>query len=424
MLRSRPRWWMYVIAAVYVLTFLFNARQEFWGPANAGWVPSWPTFRVAAIVPGTPMDKAGLRAGDVLETVNGQPLNAMPDWFLARAHFQRNHPIELRIRRGDQQLGLQFEITTPAWRSGNRAHYVGTIAFYTARFTLLLLAILVGFCRPEQLSARIAALMLAIGSVAEGYPSAGWASALRHLPAVLAIPICLATASCLLSAQVWLAFFAGFPRPWLSQRWRWSFVFVPLLIFGVPIAASAIAMIYLPSALVRPWPLVLSAAPVRLIQSDAGVVPLLFLNVWPLSRPVAQVILLELWLAVSLLYFVAGFLMLVANYRRLDDPSERRRIGTLCLALVFFFAIVVHNFFARNWMTWFGSSPPALFSGPATAGATVLFLFVPLALAYSVLAEGRRERNQPSAESSASTKQPAVKTPNLRIDQQDQRDGG
>jgi len=123
MLRSRPRWWMYVIAAVYALTFLCNARQEFWGPANAGWVPSWPTFRVAAIVPGTPMDKTGLRAGDVLEAVNGQPLNAMPDWFLARAHFQRNHPIELRIRRGDQQLGLQFEITTPAWRSGNRAHY-------------------------------------------------------------------------------------------------------------------------------------------------------------------------------------------------------------------------------------------------------------------------------------------------------------
>jgi len=116
--------------------------------------------------------------------------------------------------------------------------------------------------------------------------------------------------------------------------------------------------------------------------------------------------------------------MLVANDRRLDDPSERRRIGTLCLALVIFFAIVVHNFFTRNWMTWFGTSPPALFSGPATAGATVLFLFVPLALAYSVLAEGRREENRPSAESSANTKQPAVKTPNLRIDQQDQRDGG
>src|SRR5215470_3188367 len=153
MLSWRGPWWMYVIAAVYVLTFSFNARQEFWGPANAGWVPSWPTFRVAAIVPGAPVDKAGLRAGDVLEAVNGQPLNAMPDWFLARAHFQRNHPIELRIRRGDQQLGLQFEITTPAWRSGNRAHYVVTIAFYTARFILLLLAILVGFCRPEQLSA-------------------------------------------------------------------------------------------------------------------------------------------------------------------------------------------------------------------------------------------------------------------------------
>jgi hypothetical protein len=165
------------------------------------------------------------------------------------------------------------------------------VAFYFVRFILLSLAILLGFSRPEQLSARLAALMLAIAAVAECYPSSGWAAALRHLPAVLAIPIGLATTSCLLASMVWLPFFASFPRTRFSQRWRWAPVLVPLVIFGVPILASAIAMIYAPSVLARPWPLVLSTAPVRVIQDVAGVAPLLFLNVLPLYQPITQVTL-------------------------------------------------------------------------------------------------------------------------------------
>lgn len=54
MLTRRAPWWIYAVAAVYALTFLFNARQEFWGPANAGWLPSWPTFKVAGVLPGRP----------------------------------------------------------------------------------------------------------------------------------------------------------------------------------------------------------------------------------------------------------------------------------------------------------------------------------------------------------------------------------
>lgn len=95
MLTWRTPRWIYVVAAVYVLTICFNARQEAWGPGNAGWVPRWPSFKVAAVVPSGPMDKAGLRAGDVLEAVNGQPLNGMPDWFIARAHFERNCPLAI-----------------------------------------------------------------------------------------------------------------------------------------------------------------------------------------------------------------------------------------------------------------------------------------------------------------------------------------
>jgi hypothetical protein len=389
MLTLRVPWWMYLIAAVYVLTFFFNARQEAWGPANAGWVPLWPTFKVAGVVPGRPMEKGGLRAGDVLEAVNGQPLTGMPDWFVARAHFERDHPIRLQIQRGEQHLSLQVAIAAPAWRTWSRAQSLGVVAFYFVRFILLLLAIVVGFSRPEHFHARLAALMFAVGAVAEGYPSSGWAAALRHLPAVLAIPMCLATTSCLMASLLWLAFFATFRQSPLSGQWRWVLVLAPGVIFGIPIVASAIAMIYAPSVLARPWPELLSAASVRLIQNIAGVSPLLFLNVLPAYRPITQIALLEIWFTVTVLYFAAGFLILTASYRLLEDPHERRRVGALCLAVVIFGVIVVHNIFARNWSNWFGGPPPPVFSSTASAGVGVLSLCVPLTLAYYVLTEDR-----------------------------------
>lgn len=386
MLTWRAPWWMYVVAALYALTFLFNTRQEFWGPASEGWVLSGP-FRASSVLPGGPMDKAGLWPGDVLEAVGGQPLNGAADWFLARAHFERDHPIELRVRRGGQRLTLTLVIAAPVWRTWNRVDYLPAVALYVARFVLLLLAILVGFSRPRQLSARLAALMFAIGAVAEGYPSSGWAASLRHLPAVLAVPVGLATASCLLAPVAWLAFFASFPLPRLSRRSGWVLVIVPVVVFGMPIMASTIAMIYAPSALARPWPVVLSAAPVRCIQDVAGVTPLLFLNELPLYQPIMQIIFLETWLVVTILYFAVGCLMLVADCRRLDDPRVRRRVGVLYLALVVFAVVVAHNFFVRNWASWFGSTPPALFSAAGFVGETLLFLFIPLTLAYCVLTD-------------------------------------
>jgi hypothetical protein len=396
MLRSGAPWWMYVVALIYSITFFFNMRQEFWGPANGGWVPEPSFFKVASVLPSGPMDKAGLRSGDFLEEADGYPLNGAANWFLARAHFERDRPIELHVRRGEQLLALKLVIAAPAWQTLNNAEYLPAIALQVARFFLLFLAILVGFGCPQQLSARLATLMFAMGAVAEGYPSAGWAAGLRHLPAVLAIPIALATVSCLLAGVVWLMFFASFLRPRLSQWLRWVLVIVPLMLFGMPIVASVIAMIYAPSNLARPWPMVLSAAPVRLIQDTAGVTPLLFLNKMPLYQPGIQTKLLEVWLAVTILYFAAGFLMLVANYLHLDDPRRRRRTGVLCLALALFAIVVVHNFFVRNWTSWFGNTPPTTFSGPGFVGEVLVFLLIPLTLAYCVLIDESHGRNNKS----------------------------
>jgi hypothetical protein len=373
---------MYLVAAVFVLTCLFNMRQEFWGPANLGWVGGPNFFDVARVLPGSAMERAGAQPGDFLETADGYPLNGAPTWFLARALFERGRPILLQVRRGEQHPVLKAVITSPV--SWDRQQFFPAVALQVVRFVLLLLAILVGFSHPLQLSARLVALLFAIGAVAEGYPSSGWAAGLRHLPAVFAIPIGLATASCLLAPVVWLALFASFPRPGLSRRLRWALVVAPAVLFGIPIVASVRAMIYAPSVLARPWPLVLSAAPVRWLQNAAGVTPLLFLNDLPHYQPSTQARFLEVWLAITIVYFAVGFLMLVASYRRLDDPQLRRRVGALLLALAGFAPIIVHNIFLRNWTSWFGTTPPALFSWAGFMSEAFVFLCVPLTLAHCV----------------------------------------
>jgi len=392
MLTWRAPWWMYLVATVFILTFLFNMRQEFWGPANAGWVRGPNFFEVARVQPGSAMERAGAQQGDFLETADGYPLNGTANWFLARALFERDHPIHLQ----------KLVITSPVWRNGQQ--FFPAVALQVVRFVLLLLAILVAFGRPQQLSPRLAALMFAIGAVAEGYPSSGWAAGLRHLPAVFAMPMGLATASCLLAPVVWLVFFANFPQPRLSQRLQWVLVVVPVLLFGIPIIASVRAMIYAPSVLARPWPLVLSAAPVRWVQDTAGVTPLLFLNELPLYQPTTHARFLEVWLVIAVVYFASGFLMLVAGYRGLNDPQLRRRMGALLLALAEFASVVVHNFFVRNWTSWFGSTPPALFSSASFVGEAFVFLFIPLTLAYCVRADSAhgRDNKQAAANSGAS----------------------
>jgi hypothetical protein len=333
------------------------------------------------------MDKAGIHAGDVLEVVDGYSLNGAGDWFLARAHFERNRPINLQVRRGEQHLALKLIIAEPVWQTWKGSQFLAGIALQALRSALLLLAIFVGFSRPQQLSARLAALIFGIGSVTEGYPSAGWAAALHHLPAVLAIPIGLTTASGLLAAVVWLMFFVSFPRPWISRRLRCVLGVTPGVLFGIPIAASVIALIYTPSALARPWPVVLSAASVRLIQDVAGVTPLLFLNKFPMYRPIAQIRLLEVWFAVTLIYFAASILIQVAGYRRIDNPRQQRCTGTLILVQILLALLVLHNFLVRNWASWFGSRPPDLFSDVGFIGAAILLLAVPLTIAYCVLTD-------------------------------------
>jgi hypothetical protein len=309
-----------------------------------------------------------VRIGDVIEAVDGRPTAGMSDWFVVRANFERNRRTPMQVRRGGQQVSLWYTITKPNWRTWNPA----IVAAEVARVIVLLLALVVAFGRPGQPSARLAALIFAMIAVAEGYPSAGWAGGLRHLPVVLSIPIALATVSWLLMPTVWVSLCAVFPEPLFTRRWQFAVGVAPLAIFAPLLVTSAFALVYAPAALAMPSPFADSIATTR-IGEIMGIVPQLFVNLWPAYRPSREAWLLELWFVISISFLLTGFVMMIVNSRRLSDAAERRQMRVVTVALGMVWVIGIHNVLVRNWAIFFDGTPPALLSRTATSPRRLCF---------------------------------------------------
>jgi hypothetical protein len=288
--------------------------------------------------------------------------------------------IEIQVRRNENHLRLWFTVAAHNWRT----YTPGVAAFELARALLLLLALIVAFRRPREPSANFLALILAMIAVGEAFPKAGWASALRHLPAALSVPVLLASVSWLLIAIPWLLFCAAFARPFRMPSWLWKLLLAPLGIFGPLMVLSATAFIYAPSALAMPSTF-LDSGNVRFIQSVVGVIPSTFINAWPWYRPATETLLMNLWLAWTIVLSTLGFGRMMAVTLGAREETERRRLRRLAVALVLAGVVIGHNIIVRNWDNLFRTMPPAIFSTTSFAAEAVAFSFVALTLAHAVL---------------------------------------
>jgi hypothetical protein len=376
----RAPWWMYTVAAVYLLSWCQNARQEAFGPGSAGMLPKEPGLTVARVTPGSALDVAGVRVGDVIEAVDGRPLAGMSDWFLARAHFERGRAAEMQLRRDGQILRVWFTITKPNWRTpGNPAG----IAVLALRLFVLLVGLFIAFRNPRQRISSLIALIFAMIAVAEGFPSAGWAAGLANLPAVLGLPCAMATASWLLMPVVWFSLCALYPQLLFTRRWQWIVALTPLTVFVPLIATSAIAFVYAPSALRMPSPFVDSFV-VQRIAGIMGVFPQIFINLWPWYGPASETLLLGLWFVIAITFLAGGFAVLISQRRRLRDGVLRRKLGWQIGLLTLVWVIGIHNVLARNWRALFETPPPVTFGQASFVIEAVCFSLLAAALANSV----------------------------------------
>jgi hypothetical protein len=372
-------WWMYLVAAVYLLALCLNAWQEAFGPASAGLLPAEPGLTIVRVTPGSALDRAGVEVGDVIESVGGLTVVSMSDWFVARAQFERNRRTEMQLRRRSQVVRVWFTITRPNWNSWNPA----TVAFQVARIVVLLVALLVMFRSPRQLSARLVGLIFGMISVAEGFPSAGWAAALAKLPIILAIPSAVATASWLLVPVAWLSLCALYPQPLFTRRWQWAVTLVPVAFFVPLLVFSAIAFVYSPASLRMPSPFVDSFI-VQHIATIMGVFPQIFINLWPEYGRTSETVLLGLWFLISIMFLLTGFAALIVSRHRLAAGKLRRQMGWQIGLLSVVFLIGIHNIFVRNWTAFFVRPQPAVFSQASVVAEAVVFSFSVIALAASI----------------------------------------
>jgi putative serine protease PepD len=82
------------------------------GVASAPAVGGTSGVVAQAVAPGGPAAKAGLRAGDEIETIDGRPLRGVDDLIALVSAHEPGQTITLGIRRGSRQLTLRVALGT------------------------------------------------------------------------------------------------------------------------------------------------------------------------------------------------------------------------------------------------------------------------------------------------------------------------
>ncbi len=176
--RPRAPWWMYVAVLSflgYVALFLY----QFWlGPqqlVGADWEFVNGALVMTSVEPGSFAAGTGLRTGDRVLAVDGQPIRNDQDWQTLHANRVPENPEKWEITRDGRQIELLITFPRGFWRGLRGADLVGTIEYII--FTLISFAVglFIAFGKPYDHLARVGAWLIATAAIAGGAAD-GWAA--------------------------------------------------------------------------------------------------------------------------------------------------------------------------------------------------------------------------------------------------------
>jgi tRNA A-37 threonylcarbamoyl transferase component Bud32 len=343
--------WLYLLAACFLGLFALHVSAELWGPGPAGFDLELRGGRmiVRGVLPGFPAERAGLQAGDWVVVANGQLIHTVFDWRAIEANTQVGRPLRLEIERVGERREATLAFDDSSWKRWTTRDWIDFFAVQTAQLLMLGLALLIAFRRPQDLAARFGAWFLGSLSVSSGRELCGFAAIWRSLPLVLGAPLWIPYSSFTLCPALLFTFFAVFPRPFFRTRWWWS-IWLTALFFPPLLLCFSYHVVYHPdrtSGLIPPWFIPLAALAV----------------------------------VVSIL---AGSVMLVLNYFRLEDFNERRRVRLLVVgSVVGFLATIIR--FTPLYLESPSTLRAFLHSPPVVVTSNLLFLLFPLSYAYTIL---------------------------------------
>jgi eukaryotic-like serine/threonine-protein kinase len=344
----RPPLWLFLAAATFLGYFCLLIYCDVQRPENPGVDYLSGDYIVKGISAGSAADRAGLKVGDDVVTIDGHPITNRLDLEARDINLVLNRPRDVMVVRDGFVQHVALTMGPP------RAGYLRSkeeLVLLLVRAMLLsslLLGVFIAWKRPRDHVALVAAGLLATLGVFSLTLPYRMAVFWRGLPPVVgaALWVPFLSTACI---GAWLfSFFVVFPYRRFRTPWLWLLSMVPIVVVLVPYAKESLRAVYRPD---DPRGMLLS----------------------PYSRA----------MTVNIAYIGASLVMLVFKYWHLADVNERRRVRVLLLGSLTGWAAgapvgiaywrgdadLTHSMFGSNWMVL----------------GTLLFLIFPISFGYAVL---------------------------------------
>lgn len=354
----RTPWWAWLLAASFLIGFGFDIYTSWMGFAGPGVsisdAPEGGAL-VREVAPGRPMEKAGVRAGDIVVAVDGQAIRAAHDLDEMTWQFEPGKPFVLTVERESQQVQLTLLFPERRrWQMRDRRQWLDYSLSAALGLLYFAMGLVVLLARPRDPGAVAGAVLLLVfaGFLGPWGGGVGYAVLFGQLPFLLQVPVFIRGA--LLGGYLILIFAALYPRPVFRRRWVLPVLLVPGLLMIGNNVVRLYHRFYMPAQAIAPGP------------------PWAF----------------RLQLAVEIANVLAGLIVLALGYKRLKDPDERRSLRRVAFGALMSFGALVFYF----WLLSSEAPVARRISQSEAIGFVFLALWsiFPVVFAHAVLRSGSR----------------------------------
>lgn len=293
----RVPWWLCAAAGPVALYAAVTLYAFCFGPERPGWLGTavQDTFLIQAVRPGSPAGRAGLEPGDRVLSWDGLPVG-QGQLAVRLLHVEISREVRLEMERGTERRTVSMTFGRRGWSYWRDQIGQSELLTVLGGSAYLVLAFVIAFARPRDAVALWGALFLAANFVGatdavREVSGVGRFGVYARLPVPVGVMLLTVVAMVRGSiASMCLTFLAVFPRRLFTARWAWAAIWAPAL-------PSTLITLY--------WDWHRVYAP----EAFGG---------YGWTAAAAN--------ATTLLYLLVAPVFLVASYRRLADPNERRRV--------------------------------------------------------------------------------------------------
>ncbi len=353
MLSTSYPWRIVTAAVISIVGYFYFAYLTLFGLSPAGMDVEDKSGHtvVSYLESDAPAVRAGLVVGDSILTVDGQPIGSVVDWLAHRMNLVADRPIHIGVERDGRHIDLTMALHGSVWKDYSPRLRASEIIFLGNKLIILLIGLFVVFNRPRDFVSRLGGWVLVIMAFVFEAFQWGMAAGIRSLPFLFQWPVMVVYVSAALRTPLLFTFFCLFPKKLVRGRWIW------FVLLAGPAMATIYALYLLARTVYDPGHLA-SLAPA-----------------WVLIAFGLQ----------SLIYLLAGLLILPIGYWRLETLTDRRRFRVLFFGALIGLLFYLPRVFTTALVDFNPSIADFISSPTVNLVESAGFLVFPLSFAYAIL---------------------------------------